>query len=56
MNAESEAFRQLSLPSGRGYIVSLSGSIPMCEKAREHMRRLGSTIYIDVTADDIIER
>ncbi|XP_063711024.1 threonine synthase-like 1 isoform X2 [Symsagittifera roscoffensis] len=54
--AESDAFCQLRLPKDKGYIISLTGSVPLCPRAAQHMRTLGSTIYIDVQSDDIIER
>ena len=55
MKAECEAFRQLALPP-TGYVISLTGSTPISPESRSHMRKLGKTIFLDVSADDIIKR
>ena len=53
MDAEGQALLQYST---NDVVISLSGSNPMHKKAMEHVKSLGTVVYLDVEDGDILNR
>ena len=53
VDAEGQALLQYSTNDA---VISLSGSNPMHKKAMEHVKSLGTVVYLDVEGGDILNR